>query len=85
MSFAAQHPNVFVQISVRIVATARPLRIHTMLHCQPSLPVSSDVSHEQDAGIHVEEKGRESKVAEDQAGGQRFANIFSDADGKTEA
>ena len=52
------------------------------LYTQPGLPVSSDVSHEQDAGVHVEEEGRESKVAEDKAGG---ADVFCDADGETEA
>lgn len=51
----------------------------------PGLPVSSDVTHEQDAGVHVEEEGRGSKVAVDQADGHRVAGVVGDADGETEA
>lgn len=51
----------------------------------PGLPVSGDVAHEQDAGIHVEEEDRGTEVAVDQADGDGAAGIVGDADGETEA
>ena len=51
----------------------------------PGLPVSSDVAHEHDAGVHVEEEDGGAKVAVDQADGDGAAGVVGDADGETEA
>ena len=49
------------------------------------LPVNSDVTHEQDAGVHVEVQSEDGKVAVNQAEGDGAANVLSDAEGKVEA
>ena len=49
------------------------------------LPVSSDVAHEQDAGVHVEVKGGDSKVAVDQAEGDGAVGVADDAKGEVKA
>ena len=49
------------------------------------LPVSSDVAHEQDAGVHVEVKGGGSKGAVDQAEGDGVASVADDAEGEIKA
>ena len=51
----------------------------------PSLLVSGDVTHEQDAGIHVEVKGTAGKGAVNKAEGERAADIVGYIEGEAEA
>lgn len=50
----------------------------------PDLPVSSDVTHEQDAGKHVEVKGSKAKVAVDAVDGNGGAGVVGNVEGETE-
>ena len=49
------------------------------------LPVSSDVAHEQDAGVRVEVKGGGSKDAVEQVEGDGAVAVVDDAEGEAEA
>lgn len=49
------------------------------------LPVSCDVAHEQDAGVHVEIEGRGSKVTVNLANEDGAIGIVHDSHGETEA
>lgn len=57
----------------------------TTLSSAPVLPVSGDVTHEEDTGVHVEIEGGCAKVAVDQAHGDGVAGVVGDSDGETEA
>lgn len=50
----------------------------------PGLPVSCDVTHEQDAGVHVEIEGGAAEAAVDLAEVDGTAGIVSDSHGETE-
>lgn len=49
------------------------------------LPVSSDVAHEQDAGVHVEVQSKDRKVAVDHVEGDGAAGVADDAEGEVKA
>ena len=48
------------------------------------LPVSSDVTHEQDAGVHVKVQSKDGKVAVNHLEGDGAADVLDDAEGKEE-
>lgn len=62
-----------------------PEALNLKLPSGPDLPVRCNVTHEQDAGVHVEIEGGGTKVTVDLAEEDGAAGVVSDSDGETEA